>query len=801
MELVNNTWRLRRLKAIVIMESILSHRARHRVLNVLSVAIAALLLVITLNYEFGDFSGTALRVMGFIIILCVLLIKFMLCELFFRSVRSDVTPELLTISKIIRRASGGDLVRSYILSGVGRFSMRRLAVTNKDLKGYLLERVNATQLISVDSILGENRADDWEHVLYEMQNKDTSFRKFLETRSITPEMLAGCFIWFCREEREERENEAWWSEAGLRKISPLGRGWSYGKTYRLDIYARDLADEALKLSHLYDDIGSFEEMKNIQSVLLKENDANVMVVGNLSGLSQHLLMHLALRVARGDIEQPLDKARVFMVSAPLFASLSRDRGGFESELSELLLEAERVGNVILAIDDMGSLLRSGKNATCDVSSILGEYLSNNKLRVVAICDPESFHTLIESNAALMGRFEKVGLRTASANEALAYVEEKALMLEKKNEIFFTFQALSTIVRAASQYFSGSDPDEKAIDLLDELSAICRKNKVEIVGSADVFDMIQAKTGIPMGEIEVGEKDKLLNLEKLLAGRVVGQADAVAAVSRALRRARIGVSNASKPMGSFLFMGPTGVGKTETAKALADIFFGGEAAMIRLDMSEYQTDDSIKRLIGSFDTGKSGVLANMLRDKPYGVLLLDEFEKAHKEVHQLFLQVLDEGFFSDAEGRRVSAKNLIIIATSNAASEIIFGRSSPVDVGKDLQRDEIVNHLVDKGIFKPELLNRFDSMVFFRPLSEDDVRTIAKMMLSKLAKRLRDKGLEFTPGEEVISAVMKYGYDVKFGARPMQRAIQDKIEDLIAQRIIAGTYSRGDTISLSAEDLV
>jgi ATP-dependent Clp protease ATP-binding subunit ClpA len=317
---------------------------------------------------------------------------------------------------------------------------------------------------------------------------------------------------------------------------------------------------------------------------------------------------------------------------------------------------------------------------------------------------------------------------------------------------------------------------------------------------DVTALIELKTGIPAGDFKAGEQKKLMDLEKILHERIVGQKEAVDAISNALRRARSGITNPNRPIGSFLFLGPTGVGKTETTKALAQVFFGSEKNVLRLDMSEFKSDDAVDKLIGSFDSGRPGILSSMVREKPYGVLLLDEFEKTSRQVLDLFLQVLDEGFFSDMHGKKVMMRNLIIIATSNAGSDMIwdFMRSGGGDL--ETHKGEIIDEIVKQGLFKPELLNRFDGVVLFHPIGDSDLRLIAKIMLERLKARLDEKGIGLVINDDLISYLVRFGADPKFGARPMNRAIQDKVEQAIADKIIKGEIKPGMDVALTATDL-
>lgn len=291
----------------------------------------------------------------------------------------------------------------------------------------------------------------------------------------------------------------------------------------------------------------------------------------------------------------------------------------------------------------------------------------------------------------------------------------------------------------------------------------------------------------------------MHLEDVLHKRIVGQDEAISAISSAVRRARSGIANPSRPLGSFLFLGPTGVGKTETTKALAEVFFGRDANIMRLDMSEYSSSDATSKLIGSLESKQEGVLSSLLREHQYGVLLLDEFEKTTQEVMNLFLQILDEGFFSDMSGKKVNARNLIIIATSNAGSDLIW---EAVKAGNDLSqsKEAIIDSIVKAGIFKPELLNRFDGVIVFHPLTDVDLKKVAELMLQRLHDRLAERGINLAVDDTLINFVVRYGTDPKFGARPMNRAIQEKVEQVVAEKIIRGDIPTGSPIHVNENDL-
>ena len=373
---------------------------------------------------------------------------------------------------------------------------------------------------------------------------------------------------------------------------------------------------------------------------------------------------------------------------------------------------------------------------------------------------------------------------AAASRILVVDDEPALL-----------KAYVKVLESVGYIVEGAMPD-KAIELLLDIATRAKQAKITMITPDYVYSVVSEKTGIPAGPIGEGERELLLNLEHKLHERVIGQQPALDAIARTMRRARAGIQATDKPIGSFLFLGPTGVGKTETAKALAHIFFGHESSMHRIDMSEFSGSDALPRLIG--DATNSGVLPDMLREHPYAVLLLDEFEKGSRAVHDIFLQILDEGTFTDARGKKVNARNTIIIATSNAGSKIII---ETVAGRKELAtlHNEIINYIIKEGAYRPELINRFDSTIIFEPLKIEEQGQIAGLMLGGLYTRIKERGFELVVNRDLMDLLVQKGYSAEFGARPMQRVLQDVVEEKVAQRIIGGDLAPGATITLSLAD--
>jgi ATP-dependent Clp protease ATP-binding subunit ClpA len=373
-------------------------------------------------------------------------------------------------------------------------------------------------------------------------------------------------------------------------------------------------------------------------------------------------------------------------------------------------------------------------------------------------------------------------------------------LEGQYGFYFSFPSILAIAEAADRFVTYGEMPGKALDMMTEIAPWAAGKKIFVLKENDVSVFVSEKTGIVTGAVKEKEAIKIEHLEELLHKRVVGQDEAVNGIADAVRRARSGINNPKRPLASFLFIGPTGVGKTEVSKALAESFFGDEKNMIRFDMSEYNGPDALSRLIGDFATDKSGLLASKIRDNPYSVLLLDEFEKAAPDILDLFLQILDEGVFTDALGRQVGCRNLIIIATSNAGSSLIW---ETIRSGKNLaeSKDLIINSIIKDKIFRPELLNRFDGVILFHPLQNKELEDIAKLELGKLAKRLKEQNIELVINDETINFLVEKGSDPQFGGRSINRAIQNNIENIIAKKIVSGQAKPGSKIEIKREELM
>jgi len=400
---------------------------------------------------------------------------------------------------------------------------------------------------------------------------------------------------------------------------------------------------------------------------------------------------------------------------------------------------------------------------------------------------------------LRDHFSKIDVQEPDQSRVIRVLEAVAPMVEAKTGVVFTYLALNEVVKLADRVYVNKTNPEKSIDLLDQAAVNAASSGLKQVSAKYVQDTVTAKTGVEVGEIREEEKSKLLNLEDYLHKRIVNQEEAIRAVANAMRRSRAEIEESKKPMGSFLFLGPTGVGKTETSKALSESYFGSEKNMIRLDMSEYQTKESIYRLIGD-EQGGSGLLSQAIFENPHTLVLFDEVEKAEPSILNLFLQMLDEGFITDTVGRKIVFSNTIIIATSNAGSEYIR-EAVKNNVTYEEMKTSLMEELQQKGIFRPELINRFTSVILFSPLSTEQTREVAKMMVGKLRLRLEtEKEIKLDITEAAIAELAIKGYSAEFGARALERTIQESLENVLAKKMISGEVTRGATVKIDREDI-
>jgi len=625
---------------------------------------------------------------------------------------------------------------------------------------------------------------------------DSVFKELLIKYDLKAKDIENLSLWLKRLEKREEKTKRFWEWENLLKKGSLAKEWAAGYSITLDRFSVDLTELA-RIKGFPKIIGREEEVSEMERVLSKREDNNVLIVGEPGSGRVSIVQSLVKKSVLGESLPDVSYKRVVQLDLPLLLSQTETVKTIETALEIIFNEIVTAGNIILVIDEfhnyVGGIARPG---VIDISGVLSSYLRLPQFQLIAITTYKGLHKHIEQNPSILSFFEKIEVSEISHQDVLSILEDLSLKLESKYEKFISYQALRDIISYCDRYLTNSPFPEKATELLDEVIIYATQRKERLVSSRHVAKIVSDKTNIPVGEVEARERKVLLDLENLIHKRIINQEEAVKEVSNAIRRARAQITIRKGPMGSFLFLGPTGVGKTETSKSLAEVYFGSEEKMIRLDMSEFQNTTDVPRLIGS--VAEEGLLTTKARENPFSLILLDEIEKAHPNILNLFLQVLDEGHITDGLGRKVDFKNTIIIATSNAGYLIILEALKKQKAMSEI-KEELLDYLFKEAIFRPEFLNRFDSVVIFRSLSKQNLLGIADLLLKKIKKNLTEKGIEFIISQELKEKIVELGYNPKFGAREMKRVIQDKIGNILAKALLANQVKRGDILEVNVKD--
>jgi ATP-dependent Clp protease ATP-binding subunit ClpC len=574
----------------------------------------------------------------------------------------------------------------------------------------------------------------------------------------------------------------------------MNRAWTSRPTPVLDRYGTDFTDLARE-SQAGFLVGHAEEYEKLVEVLSRRSDPNALLVGEEGVGKGTIIEHLAFKLIKDDVPKALfDKRLVSIELQNLIAGAAPEELG--ARIAKVAEEIVTAGNIILYIPDIHNLVKSSSTAYLTAADALMPIIKSDAFPVMGTSYPREFKQFIEPRSDFAGAFEVIPVNEISIPEAETVLAYESLLLERENHITISFGAIKRATILAKKYLTDKFLPSSAEELLKSALVAAEERGEKTLGPDLVTSVAEAKVHVPLHGVAGDEAEKLLHMEDIIHGRLIGQDEAVTAVAEALREYRSGLARRTGPIASFLFVGPTGVGKTELAKILAEIQFGSEKMMVRFDMTEYQDKESFIRFIGSPDGKTSGALTEAIREKPYSLVLLDEFEKAFPDILNLFLQVFDDGRLTDNLGHTIDFTNTIIIATSNAHSDIINEALSKGEKMTDIA-DYLKTRLAD--IFKPELLNRFSKIIVFRNLMPADLQKIVVLNLDELAATVKAQGIYLDFDPVAVSEIVKLGYDPAFGARPLRRTIDEKIKAPLASAILSKTITKGDRVKLVYEN--
>ncbi len=609
-----------------------------------------------------------------------------------------------------------------------------------------------------------------------------------------PQSLENVVSWITTQDDLRHQYRYFRSRARFKPKGVMDRAMTAVATPYLDNVSTDLTALA-RAGHLPPCVARDRELDAIFRSL--EDGHNVLLVGEPGVGKTAIIQGIAQRMVTEDVPKILQDKRLVSLSVSTLVGSQTAQIGVEERLNRALYEVARAGNIVLVIENVQHLVGvgSGGAATLDLSEILGAALASRRFLALASTNTTDFRRYVEPSAGLSASFSPLPVKEVDTNQAIKILEIAAGPLEYQHQVFFSYSAIARLVAIAERYIHDRYLPEKALSLMGEVAVYVRKARGShaVVSAQDVAALVSEKINIPLTDVTEEESSKLLHLEERMHERLVGQDEAVKAVASALRRARVGLRDTKRPIANFLFLGPTGVGKTELAKTVARVYFGAEQNMIRLDMSEYQEQSSLNQLIGApagySGGGTGGYLTDAVRRNPFSLVLLDELEKAHPDILNVFLQVMDDGRLTDSAGRTIDFTNVILIATSNAGTDTIL---QGMRDGQSLEN--IRQFLVDRELsryFRPEFLNRFDQIVVFRPLTKGEIVEITKILLREVAAQLQEKSIALEASEAAIRELADEGFDPLFGARPLRRVIQEKVDNALARYLLTGKLGRRD----------
>jgi ATP-dependent Clp protease ATP-binding subunit ClpC len=704
----------------------------------------------------------------------------------------------MVLERVITHQKTIQIIESLIKTSQGQFILQKLPADKKEVQ---LIEVQLQDLLTTAASLSKSaqgRFITTMDVMISYLILTESKTKLLFNKKLKQEELINILFWvrqmFKTEEYPQKKRVELYGNG-------IGESLTTGWTLETKKYTQDYSYIAYKQKPQI--FGRDKEFALMIQAISKTENNNVLLVGDPGSGKENLVSLFASESYLHTRSKAVPHIKILeLMVGPLIAGAA-NRSDLESRLQAIINEVSHSGNIILYIPEIQNIAGSS-SYNIDLSGALLPYLKSGSIPIIASVSVGNYKSYIEKSP-LIEAFTIVKLEEPDKQTSMIMLLRKAVEIEEKNHIILTYKAIEAAVEYADRYFQDSVLPGSAASVLEDVAHSVRmstdkKSSKVYVLADDVINAIQAKTHIAITQPEGAEKDLLLHLEEKMHQRVIGQQDAIVAIAESMRRLRAGLVSLKRPI-SFLFLGPTGVGKTESAKALAELYFGGEDKMIRLDMSEYADEDGVKRLLGAppGEGEERGELTDKIADHQFSLVLLDEFEKAHPKIIDLFLQVLEDGRLTDNKGKTVSFVNSIVIATSNAGAEFIREEIEKGTVVDKKFSHRLLDYLQSQHLFRPELINRFDDVVVFKPLGQAEMETIVKLMLADMAKRLQEQDIEYTNDNKLLEKIIKDGFDMEFGARPLRRYIQDNVEDIIAQKKLRDEIKRGSKVFMTVND--
>lgn len=581
----------------------------------------------------------------------------------------------------------------------------------------------------------------------------------------------------------------WDEDFEVHHLKGTNRGWLGIPTPNLDLVSEDLTKKASRES-IPDFLGRQDIVSQVINILSLEKGKNAVLVGEAGAGKSELVNYLAKLIISGDAPSTLATKRLVRIDLTKLLAGIKAQGELAERIKLVFEEARGSGNIVIFMDEVHELGAGEVGSQFNLYYLILPYIESSEFQFIAATDPENYTQILEKNKSFARLFAKIELPPASVTDTVHILKNRAIEGERYGKIKTTLPAIKSMAQLSSNYMRDLVLPDAALQVFENCLVAAENGWIK---KSTVEKVIQSRSAVPVGEVTPQERQKLLSLEAIIHQKMIDQEDAVRAVSSVLRRAATDLRDTNRPIGSFLFVGPTGVGKTELAKTVNEVYFQGKGNFIRFDMSEYQNSESVNRLIGV--SGEEGQLTEAVHRHPYSLILLDEFEKADSKILSLFLQVLDDGRLTSGSGRTVDFTNTIIIATSNAAS-LTIAQGIQAGISVDQLNSRVKDELLK--IFKPELVNRFDEVVLFKPLTEAGLRQIVTLKLGELQQKLKEKGYQVEFAQDLVEALAKKGYDPVLGARPLRRLIQDTLEAKLSVLMLENKLPKGEKLSLTSQ---